>query len=786
MATTVPIPYFAPDIIPCPLPTTSEIDAAPDISLEYGGRRIVEIGDHLVVKFGNAVDLIEGENMLFVQENTSIRVPRVYALYSDPSTGKNYIVMEKIPGQTLLSLWPQLIPSEKETIVTTIHDYFNELRRLPPPDYYGSLGRRCFLDEIFWTYDPEPSINGPFTSENALIEAMARKYTYDGRPPYRADFYRQCLPRLLRSHGPTFTHGDFQRKNIQIQRVVNNSDGQDTSHLQVTVLDWKRRVGIQATGSIVLLSARCDGMMTGVFGLRRCWILVSLNRRGFKRFGWSYGLRAFNEHLRLSKRFLKFDVLALQNIISSASGHSISELESFTKLSEGGYNRVFEATFSDGKCVLARLPYPSTVPEHYTVASEAATMNYLRLHGFRIPEKLDGTPLGDRWFSMTPKEQYKIMTQIVEWETRLMLLKFPTSESLYYSKDLPSEKRAKLDDPNSMAFCIGPIAHYSWWHGERGIMDIDRGPWPLSVDIFRAVGERELTWAKAYAKPRLPDERLYREIYKFKRVSPDTHVTDLVNYLKIVPSLGYCNPSLDRPVMHHPDLQPNNILVFETNEITGLIDWQHCAILPLGIVAGIPAHFQNYGDPESEMLKQPQLHLPSDYDSMTSSEQNSVKEIHRRRVIHFLYAALTKRLNQDHYDAIFDQSVILRLRLLQSAGSPWEGDSISLRAELIRSIMNWSAIIKSTHVAPPVDYPEDVVRETIDLDAQQREADVAMEQMRHALVVDIMGWVPNEDYEAARRLASGIKGKMLEAAKTPDEVIAIRIHFPFDDFHEGA
>lgn len=205
---------------------------------------------------------------------------------------------------------------------------------------------------------------------------------------------------------------------------------------------------------------------------------------------------SFNEHLRLSKRFLKFDVLALQNIISSASGHSISELESFTKLSEGGYNRVFEATFSDGKCVLARLPYPSTVPEHYTVASEAATMNYLRLHGFRIPEvyswcstksnptgaefiiiqKLDGTPLGDRWFSMTPKEQYKIMTQIVEWETRLMLLKFPTSESLYYSKDLPSEKRAKLDDPNSMAFCIGPIAHYSWWHGERGIMDIDRGP----------------------------------------------------------------------------------------------------------------------------------------------------------------------------------------------------------------------------------------------------------------------------------------------------------------------
>lgn len=193
-----------------------------------------------MVKFGTGVNLVEGENMLFVQENTNIRVPRVFALYSDSATGKNYIVMEKIAGQTLLSLWPQLSPSEKETVVATLHDYFNELRHLSPPDYYGSLGRRCLLDEIFWTYDPEPSINGPFTSENALIEAMARKYTYDGRPPYRADFYRQCLPRLLRSHGPTFTHGDFQRKNIQIQRVVNNSDGHDTSQLQVTVLDWEK------------------------------------------------------------------------------------------------------------------------------------------------------------------------------------------------------------------------------------------------------------------------------------------------------------------------------------------------------------------------------------------------------------------------------------------------------------------------------------------------------------------------------------------------------------------
>lgn len=71
--------------------------------MEYGGRRIVGVGQHFVVKFGLGIDLIEGENMLFVRENTDTPVPRVFALYSDPKTGKNFIVMERILGQTLLS-----------------------------------------------------------------------------------------------------------------------------------------------------------------------------------------------------------------------------------------------------------------------------------------------------------------------------------------------------------------------------------------------------------------------------------------------------------------------------------------------------------------------------------------------------------------------------------------------------------------------------------------------------------------------------------------------------------
>jgi len=239
MATTIKIPYYA-TALPSRLPTESEIDKAPDMSLEYGGRRVVEIQPHFVVKFGKGVNLVEGENMMFVGENTSIRVPRVYALYTKSDTGKKYIIMERIAGQSLLSSWSRLGPLERESITTTLHHYFTELRSLSPPSYYGSLGKRRLLDEIFWTQNPEPAINGPFDSNEHLLEAMARKYIHDGGSHYRADFYRQCLPRVLCDHRPTFTHGDFQRKNIIIQMKEVDFSDPDSTEPQVIILDWEK------------------------------------------------------------------------------------------------------------------------------------------------------------------------------------------------------------------------------------------------------------------------------------------------------------------------------------------------------------------------------------------------------------------------------------------------------------------------------------------------------------------------------------------------------------------
>ncbi|KAK1770560.1 kinase-like protein [Phialemonium atrogriseum] len=163
----------------------------------------------LVVKFGVGDDPIEGETLLFVRENSNVAVPQLFAIYQKEweDTKITYIVMENISGRTLISLWDGL-------------SGFDTLRQLPSPGYFGSVERRKPLDGMFWTDEDLTAINGPFSTEDELIEAMLKRYIRDcgDRVRHRAEYYRRVLPQVLQGNGTAvFTHNDLQRKNIIIR-----------------------------------------------------------------------------------------------------------------------------------------------------------------------------------------------------------------------------------------------------------------------------------------------------------------------------------------------------------------------------------------------------------------------------------------------------------------------------------------------------------------------------------------------------------------------------------------
>lgn len=183
---------------------------------------------------------------------------------------------------------------------------------------------------------------------------------------------------------------------------------------------------------------------------------------------------------------------ALARAACHSVGRCLNGVASITKLAEGGFNRVLQITFDDGYAVLSRLPYKTTVPKHYAVASEAAALALLRAHGVPVPkvlayspdqtnavgteyillEKLEGTPLSGQWFSIDTKTRVKIIRQIVDLERQFISIHFPASGSLYYRRDLNSSQHVipALDD-----IVVGPTAQHEWWYQERASLEVDRG-----------------------------------------------------------------------------------------------------------------------------------------------------------------------------------------------------------------------------------------------------------------------------------------------------------------------
>ncbi|KAF2276029.1 uncharacterized protein EI97DRAFT_433440 [Westerdykella ornata] len=240
------IPYFADEAnLPASLPTAEEIASSTDLLSETGGRRVVGVGDHYVVKYGMRVDLLEGETMLLLERSTTVPVPRVYAMYQSADKKVNYIVMERIIGSTLKSEWTRLDQSAKEAVSFQLRAIISEMRKLESPGGYCSVGRRELSDDLFWTNDPTKPFAGPFDTESDLNNAVIAKYLESGYSRYKADHYARTFEQLFQNHGPVFSHADFQKKNIMIRKrstaETMEEDGMcwNAANVEGVLIDWE-------------------------------------------------------------------------------------------------------------------------------------------------------------------------------------------------------------------------------------------------------------------------------------------------------------------------------------------------------------------------------------------------------------------------------------------------------------------------------------------------------------------------------------------------------------------
>lgn len=208
----------------------------------------------------------------------------------------------------------------------------------------------------------------------------------------------------------------------------------------------------------------------------------------------------YNEGLRLKERHRVFNVIELQRLAAIAVTRHFDDILTMDKLGEGAANRVFLIHFRDGFKLVARIPYPATRPTHLVVASEAATLTFLRLRNIPVPrvygysasadnpaetpyifmEFSEGEQLANSWYEMSDQHRCLFVTDLVKLEARIFNLRLPASGSVYFTRDLPADmERTAMDQEESSSwgpFCVGPSTVPEFWHGKRETLDVDRGP----------------------------------------------------------------------------------------------------------------------------------------------------------------------------------------------------------------------------------------------------------------------------------------------------------------------
>ncbi|KAL5383085.1 hypothetical protein DPSP01_006067 [Paraphaeosphaeria sporulosa] len=152
---------------------------------------------------------------------------------------------------------------------------------------------------------------------------------------------------------------------------------------------------------------------------------------------------------------------------------------------------------------------------------------------------------------------------------------------------------------------------------------------------------------------------------------------------------------------------------------------------------------------------------------------------------------MTAKLNSTYYDALAYDFSMLRRKLFDHASCPWEGDNVTLKADLIYLMENWSSIAApelsargDSKVSCPFSFLEDEVTECKRLHAAQIEVDEQLQACKDVVGISPEGWVPLEQYEETKQRELKLKADALEAAESEEERARLSEYWIFNDFDE--
>ncbi|SMQ51974.1 unnamed protein product [Zymoseptoria tritici ST99CH_1A5] len=412
------------------------------------------------------------------------------------------------------------------------------------------------------------------------------------------------------------------------------------------------------------------------------------------------------EDTRLQERYKRFNVPGLKQLAASASG--ARSCVDIIKLAEGGFNKVFRLSMDNGAVVIARIPNPNVGPACKVIASEVATMDFVRnVVGIPVPKVLawdggtsnsaeseyilmevaTGTQLDEVWTDMDLSDKFKVVDALVAVQQKLQSIAFSRCGNLYFKSDAfegCSEVDLSANLPYSTKmyakdrFVIGPVAEKAFWETGDASSFNDRGPWLDAQSYLRAISQRERSKTPVTETDHASNHK--NDILD----SSQARLSLLDKFDAVLSHLPPANPSLDRKGLWHWDLRAPNIFV-EDGQITSLIDWQDVWIGPFFMGERRPQLIEYHGD----II----LRLPDSYEAMEDKDEKAkLADKVERSILYWYYSRETREKNST-LQKLYDLPLARKRReLVLFASEVWDGETIPLRECLYHIQRHWNEL----------------------------------------------------------------------------------------------
>ncbi|KAJ5715454.1 phosphotransferase enzyme family protein [Penicillium malachiteum] len=155
-----------------------------------------------------------------------------------------FLIIYRVPGVQLDSIWSSLEPSEKDDIITNLNEICEKMRKVecPVPNFYGSLDGGGLHTFLFRNNNDHRNYLGPFFCKSEFVAGLVGNYraltNRNDLPNYKARFYEKYMFRVLEGHRSVLTHGDLQQKNIMVvENKSSNCEGRRS--FDVVLVDWE-------------------------------------------------------------------------------------------------------------------------------------------------------------------------------------------------------------------------------------------------------------------------------------------------------------------------------------------------------------------------------------------------------------------------------------------------------------------------------------------------------------------------------------------------------------------